>query len=185
MAVLKRSDFASCCAEVLMAGEAATATRVATLADAPAVARVINRAYRVEDFFIRGDRTNEAEVRMRLSTPDAGFLVIPSSDAAGELAAAVYFEVRGARGYFAMLSVDPAYQKRGFGRLLTGAVEAQCRARGCTCLDIEVVNLREELPAFYARLGFIADRVAPFPDPAKLTRDAHLVLMSKPLPGVD
>ena len=159
------------------------APRLATIADVPALVRLINRAYRVEDFFIDGDRTHEAEVRMRLAKPDAAFLVVPAAGDAETLAAAVYLEVHGARGYFAMLSVDPAYQKRGLGRMLTEAVEAHCRARGCAFVAIEVVNLREELPAFYARLGFTPDGTAPFPDPAKLTRDAHLVLMSKPIRG--
>lgn len=157
------------------------ATRVATLADVPELVRVVNLAYRVEDFFINGDRTDAADVSRRLSKPDAAFLVVPGSDAGGTLAGAVYLEVRGERGYFGMLSVDPGYQKRGIGRILTDAVEAYCRARGCAWIDIDVVNLREELPAFYARLGFTPGGTAPFHDPAKLTRDAHLVRMSKPL----
>ena len=33
------------------------------------------------------------------------------------------------------------------------AIEAHFRAAGCVALDIDVVELREELPAFYARLG--------------------------------
>ena len=48
-------------------------------------------------------------------------------------------------------------------------------------MDLEVVNLREELPPFYQRFGFEVSGTAPFPDPHKLRRDAHLVVMSKPL----
>ena len=154
--------------------------RVATPGDVAALVRLINAAYRVEDFFINGDRTNERDVRARLEAPGAAFLVIDAPAGAG-LAGAVYVEIRGDRGYFGLLSVDPARQKQGLGRKLVEAVESHCRAAGCRVLDIDVVNLRQELPAFYAALGFVPAGTAPFPDPAKLTRPAHLVMMTKPL----
>ena len=95
--------------------------------------------------------------------------------------AACSSKLRGMRGFFALLSVDPDYQGRGLARRLVEAVETHCRSAGCTSLDLDVVNLREELPAFYDRLGFKPIATAPFPQPHKLKRDAHLVLMSKPL----
>jgi GNAT superfamily N-acetyltransferase len=80
-----------------------------------------------------------------------------------------------------MLSVDPARQGKGLARRLIEAVEDRCRAAGCAALDIDVVNLREELPAFYRRFGFMVTGQAPFSDAWKLRREAHLVVMSKPL----
>ena len=148
--------------------------------DAPALVRVINLAYRVEDFFVAGDRTDEADVRRRMAKPHAAFLVLDGPDSDG-LAAAVYVEIRGSRGYFGMLSVDPAQQQRGLGRAMIAAVEDRCRAAGCRFLDIEVVNLRDELPPFYDRFGFKPTGEAPFTDPAILRRPAHLVVMTKPL----
>jgi GNAT superfamily N-acetyltransferase len=151
--------------------------RVASAADVPALARLINRAYRVEDFFIDGDRTSEADVRARIAKPDSAFLVVEDARA---LAGCVYLELRGPRGYFGMLSIDPTRQGRGLARSLVTAVEDHCRAAGCRFLDLDVVNLREELPAFYARLGFTPTGLtAPFPDPQKLRQPAHLVMMSK------
>jgi GNAT superfamily N-acetyltransferase len=155
--------------------------RAATPQDVPNLVRLINRAYRVEDFFIDGDRTCEQDVRQRMAAPGGCFLVIDG--AAGALAAAVFVEVRGPRGYFGMLSVDPDRQKEGLGRTLVLAVEARCRAAGCRFLDLDVVNLRQELPAFYALFGFAPRGAAPFPDPGKLRREAHLVVMTKPLPA--
>jgi hypothetical protein len=65
--------------------EASTAApRVATLADVPAIVRVINRAYRVEDFFVDGDRTDDADIRARLSNPAVTFLVIDDPAPEGE-----------------------------------------------------------------------------------------------------
>ena len=156
--------------------------RLATAADVPALVRVINRAYRVEEFFLSGDRTNEDAVRHRMAKDGGYFLVIDA--APGTLAAAVYAELRGgARGYFGMLAVDPDHQHRGHGRALIAAVEERCRAAGGRFLDIDVVNLRRELPPFYASLGFAPYDTAPFPEPAKLHRagEAWLVLMTKPL----
>ena len=155
--------------------------RVAGQADVPALVRVINRAYVIEQFFVRGDRTNEDQIRERLETAHAVFLVVDDGAAPGELAGAVYVEVRGDRGYFAMLSVDPRRQGSGLGRLLVSAAEQHCRAAGCAFLDIEVVNLRTELPPFYAKLGFAAYATAPFPSPERLSRHAYLVLMPQPL----
>jgi len=43
------------------------------------------------------------------------------------------------------------------------------------------VNLREELPAFYAANGFVPVSTEPFPEQRKLRRDAHMVRMTKPL----
>ena len=145
--------------------------------------RLINRAYRVEDFFVIGDRTHDEDIRKRLATPNACFLVIDDAEpsAPGWLAGSVYVEIRGDRGYFGLLSVDPDRQKRGLGRSLVQAVEDYCRDAGCRFLDLDMVNLREELPAFYSALGFSSVGSAPFPTTQRLLRDAHLVVMTKEL----
>jgi ribosomal protein S18 acetylase RimI-like enzyme len=152
--------------------------RYATREDIAGIVRVINEAYRVEDFFVRGNRTSAEDVEARMLVPDACFIVIDGSEEE-RLAAAVWLEVKDGRGHFAMLSVDPAQQGKGYGRMLIDAIEKHCRDSDCEALDIEVVNLREELPAFYEALGFTVVETAPFPDTGKLTREAHLVLMTK------
>jgi ribosomal protein S18 acetylase RimI-like enzyme len=154
--------------------------RVATDADVSEIVRVINLAYRVEDFFIDGDRTNADDVAEQMSEPDACFLVVDANEQQ-RLAAAVFVETHNDRGHFTMLSVDPAYQGKGLGRALITAVEDHCAALGCRDLDIEVVNLRRELPAFYSALGFIPSGATPFPNRGKLRQEAHLVLMTKSL----
>ena len=155
-------------------------TRYATPEDIPEIVRIINSAFRVEDFFIDGDRTNEADIGARMAEPDVRFLVVDAPDS-GRLAATVLMDIHGDRGHFAMLSVDPPFQGKGLSRLLMNAVEDYCREAGCKALDIEIVNLREELPAFYAANGFAPVTTLPFPDERKLRRDAHLVRMTKSL----
>ena len=154
--------------------------RFATTDDIPELVRIINAAYRVEDFFIKGDRTSVDDIGARMAAPDVIFLVVEARDS-GAIAATVCVDVRDGRGHFALLSVDPAFQGQGLGRLLVRAVEDHCRTAGCESLDLDVVNLREELPAFYTALGFVPFDSAPFPDAGKLRREAHLVLMTKPL----
>lgn len=156
------------------------AARLATPDDVPALVRVINRAYRVEEFFVLGERTTEEDIARRLALPDAAFLVI-DDDAPGRLAGAVFVERRGERGYFGMLSVDPDRQKRGLGRRLVRLAEEHCRAAGCRFMDLDVVNLRLELPAFYRSLGYEDAGHAPFPSEERLRREAHLVIMTRAL----
>lgn len=152
--------------------------RPAGPADIPELVRVINAAFQVEKFFVAGDRTTPEEVAARMERPGAGFLVAERSDGQG-LAGGVYVELRGKIGFFAMLAVDPVLQGGGHGRALVEAIEAHFRAAGCEAIDIMVVNLRGELPAFYRRLGFVVTGEAPFTTPAKLLRPAHMVLMRK------
>jgi len=155
-------------------------TRYGTTDDIPEIVRIINAAFRVEDFFIDGDRTNEADISARMAEADVRFLVIDSPEP-GVLAATVMMDIHGGRGHFAMLSVDPPFQGKGLSRALMNAVEERCREAGCSALDIEIVNLREELPGFYAANGFVPVSTLPFPDHRKLRRDAHMVRMTKPL----
>ena len=154
--------------------------REATSEDIPELVRIINAAFRVEDFFVNGDRTNRVDIAKRMSDPAVQFLVVEAPDSTG-LAAGVQVDVHEQRGHFAMLAVDPEFQGRGLSRVLMNAVEEYCLAAGCEDLDIEIVNLREELPAFYVAMGFAPLDTAPFPDTSKLRREAHLVRMTKRL----
>jgi len=154
--------------------------RVATPADIPELVRIINAAYRVEDFFIDGDRTSAHELAAMMSRPFGAFLVVDTAEG-DTLAAGVYIELRGRSMYFGMLSVDPALQRSGHARRLIDAIDARAREAGCAALEIEVVNLREELPAFYRRLGFVVTGERPFHSGEKLKRPAHMVLMERTL----
>ena len=87
--------------------------RTAKESDADAVARLINTAFLVEQFFIERDRTNPATVRNLMVK---GKFLLAESEETPNLLGCVYFEVRGERGYFGMLSIDPAHQRTGVGR---------------------------------------------------------------------
>ncbi len=148
--------------------------------EAAEIATLVNLAYEVERFFTVGDRTDEPEVAHLLEKHT--FLVTDGAD--GRLAGCVLVEVNGERGYFGMLSVHPAVQGTGLGRRLVEAAERYCAERGCSDLELWVVNLREELPPWYERLGYRVTGTEPWPPDevaARLSRDAHFLKMSKPL----
>jgi GNAT superfamily N-acetyltransferase len=152
-------------------------TRLAVPSDAPAVAALISLAYRVEDFFKTGDRTDEADVRARMAR--SAFLLL--EDDAGALAGCVYVDVRGETGYFGMLSVDPTRQGQGLGARLIAAAEDHCRSAGCREMELEVVHLRTELPPFYRRFSYVESGTRPFFDQEHAKLPCHLIVMTKSL----
>jgi len=150
--------------------------RDATASDAGAIAGLVNRAFLVERFFVDGDRTSPTEISRLL---DVGAFLLAETD--GRLVACVYVELRGARGHFGMLSVDPSRQGQGLGRLLVAAAEERCRREGCRMMEIHVVDLRQELPPLYRRLGYVEVGTEPFPDKERAKRPARFIVMTKPL----
>jgi ribosomal protein S18 acetylase RimI-like enzyme len=148
--------------------------RPATADDIPAVTALVNLAYRVEDFFKAGDRTDEREVREHLER--SGFLLLED---AGTLIGSVYVESMPPRGYFGMLAVRPGRQRAGLGRKLVAAAEAWARERGCSEMDLSVASPRIELPGFYRRLGYTDNGTAPWNAAGPTTRPAHFILMTR------
>jgi ribosomal protein S18 acetylase RimI-like enzyme len=148
--------------------------RVASVADAEALARLINAAFRVEQPFIEGDRIDAPGVRSYMAK--GKFLVAEDS---GRLAGCVYVELRGDRGYLGLLGVDPPRQGSGLGRKLMDAAENYFREAGCRAIDLRIVSARTPLPSFYRHLGYLETGTAPFaPEvPAKVL--CHYILMSK------
>jgi GNAT superfamily N-acetyltransferase len=127
-----------------------TEIRVAGPDDADALASLVNTAYEVEQFFVDGDRTNADDIRAEMA--HGTFLAAVSPD--GHLDGCVYVSTREATGYFGMLAVAPRAQRRGLGRRLIAAAEDRLRAAHRGVVFILVVNLREDLIAFYERLGY-------------------------------
>ncbi len=118
-----------------------TRTRTAEFADAENIARLVNVAFRPERFFTDADRTDPAKVQALLRK--GKFLL---AEEAGMLVGCVYVELRGERGYFGLLAVDPARQHAGVGSSLIEAAEDYCRADGCLVMDLTIVICARNCP---------------------------------------
>jgi GNAT superfamily N-acetyltransferase len=152
------------------------AMRFAEAADIEAIAALVNAAFRPERFFIDADRTNPQKLAALFQK--GKFILLYENEA---LAGCVYAELRGERGYFGLLAVDPTRQHSGFGARLIVAAEDHCRAAACRFMDLTFVNVRPELPGYYRRFGYVENGVLPFPPDQIPNQPVHLVQMSKAL----
>jgi predicted N-acetyltransferase YhbS len=153
------------------------ALRIAGSSDANAITAVINSAFRLaEGFFVDGDRITTDEVIDSMST--GSFLLAEDE---GGLVGCVYVEPRGERAYLGLLSVDPSRQQSGIGTLLVTAAEDHCIALNCRFMDIKIVNLRDELPAFYGRRGYIRTGTSSFPLDVETKLPCYFIDMTKAL----
>ncbi|TPG61808.1 GNAT family N-acetyltransferase [Hymenobacter nivis] len=161
--------------------------RPATAADVPALAALVNDAYRgaasrkawtTEADLLDGPRIDEAALHDMLGAPGGGFLL--AEGPGGQLVGGVYLQAQGPRLYLGTLAVAPAAQAHGLGRRLLEAAEAQARQQGCTHLKITVVAARSELLAWYERRGYVrTGATEPFPDTTRFGRPRQpLVLVA-------
>ena len=156
---------------------AAVPIRLAVPADAARITAVINAAFRIaEGFFIDGNRIRQAEVEEYLTK--GNFIVAENGET---LSGCVYVELRGERSYLGLLSVDPSSQQGGLGSLLMQEAEKYCRERGSHAMDILIVSLREDLPAFYQKRGYVPNGTSPFPPEVETKIPCHFINMSKSL----
>jgi GNAT superfamily N-acetyltransferase len=150
--------------------------RDAEPADAAAIARLVNDAFRSERFFAAADRTDPSKVTALFQK--GKFLMLFDGEG---LIGCVYTELRGERGYFGLLAVEPRRQRSGIGSRLIAAAEEYCRSAGCRFMDLTFVNVRQELPGYYQRFGYSENGTLPFPADQVTKIPVHLVRMSKPL----
>jgi predicted N-acetyltransferase YhbS len=155
------------CGKIRLAGER----------EAETITGVINAAFRkAESFFLERDRIDLERVQALQRSGE--FLVC---DDAGAIIGCVYVEMRGERSYLGLLAVDPGAQKEGIGSKLMEVAEEHCRRAGSRSMDIQIVNLRRELPEFYHRRGYVETGTAPFTPGVMPKLPCHFVKMAKPL----
>jgi len=136
-------------------------TRAATLADAPALAALINSAYRGESSkagwsteadLLGGQRTDVDWIADMIRSPGNVILV---HEEAGVLVGCVHLERTGEECYLGLLTVLPTLQARGVGRQLIAAAEAWAVEHwDSRSMHMTVITLREELLAWYQRRGY-------------------------------
>ena len=152
--------------------------REATEADIPVMVPLVNRAFEVQDKKITGIERTDADEMLSLMQ-NGTFLV--SEDEKGALGC-VYVKLNGIAGYFGMLAVDPSRQKVGLGGKLIAAAEDFARKRGCSVMEITVINLQTAIFPYYHKLGYVeVGREGRREGKREPLIDYHLVRMRKRL----
>lgn len=147
-------------------------TTPALESDAAAIVLLVNSAYRgpgshrgwtTEADLIGGQRTDEEAIRELLRTRDNAILVVRGQK--GLNACAHVSRKSAVTSYLSMLTVRPALQGSLLGRHLLAASETFARREyGARFLEMNVLEQREELIAWYERRGYQATgEKRPFP----------------------
>lgn len=145
----------------------------ASIRDIPNLLPLINSAYRgeasrrgwtTEADIIDGDvRIAAKDLQEALEIPGAVMLKINSNK--HEPAGCVYLKPVQGGMYLGMLSVWPYLQAGGIGKKLMEAAEQYASANGYDKIVMQVINVREELIAWYKRQGYnITGETVPFED---------------------
>ena len=171
----------------------------ATLDELPAIAALVNGAYRgeaatrgwtTEGDYIDGQRTDPATLRADLERNPAARLLTLREAPGGPPLGCVWLEPAEADvWYLGMLTVSPHLQDRRLGRGLLEDAEQYAAGCGAGRIRMTVVNIRAELIAWYERRGYslTAERL-PFPYGEPLfgvpkRPDLEFVVLEKVLSG--
>lgn len=167
-------------------------------ADLPAVAALVNDAYRgetarrgwtYESDYMGGQRTDVATLQRDLAAQPQALLLLARDAPGGDLLGCVWLEPAGASvWYLGMLTIRPDLQARQFGRTLLAAAERAAAEQGASRIRMTVINIRDTLIAWYERRGYArTGEMLPFPYEDErfgvpVRDDLHFVVLEKTLP---
>jgi GNAT superfamily N-acetyltransferase len=169
--------------------------RNAVAADIPAIVALVESAYRgevsragwtTEADFLDGQRIDAMGVAEDIAKPGS---VVLLAEQDGHLLACCHLENTGQACYFGMFSVAPHLQGGGIGKQLMQEAERVALAWQCSAMEMTVIDIRDELIAFYERRGYVRTGIKqPFPyGDARfgipLRDDLRFEVLRKPLSG--
>ncbi|PJK12249.1 GNAT family N-acetyltransferase [Lysobacteraceae bacterium NML95-0200] len=168
--------------------------RTATPADIPQLLALVTAAYRgdasrqgwtTEADFLDGQRIDAELLAADIAAANSLILL---GEEAGKLIACAHVAVQHDAGYFGMFSVWPQLQGQGIGKQMLLEAERIVREDFAQSLmRMQVIDLREELIAFYQRRGYQpTGQYSPFPygdtrfgTPKR--KDLRFLILEKPL----
>jgi GNAT superfamily N-acetyltransferase len=164
----------------------------ATLADVPAVAALVELAYRGpqaaagwtnEAGILAGPRSSVSEVEALVRDGNSRFV---TAFEANRLVGSALIQQYAAGAYFGMFAIDPDRQAAGIGKAIIARCEDAARELwGAAYMKLTVISLREPLIAWYERRGYVRTGARePFPfhlATGALRTDFDLVVLQKPL----
>jgi len=145
--------------------------RAATPADIPALITLVTSAYRgdasragwtTEADMLDGTRIDAEGLNADMARPRSTILL---AERDGCMVACAHVADGGEHGYFGMFAVDPTAQGGGLGKQVIAEAEAYAvREWGLTSMLMTVIDIRDELMAFYERRGYHRTGIKkPFP----------------------
>jgi ribosomal protein S18 acetylase RimI-like enzyme len=168
--------------------------RAATAGDVPELVRLVTSAYRgetsrqgwtTEANILDGERIDPDVLLRDIERPRSRVIV---AERDGRMLACVHVADEGGAGYLGMFSVQPELQGGGLGKQLMAEAERVVRDEwGLPVMRMTVIDLREELIAFYERRGYHRTGITkPFPygDPRfgiPRRDDLRFEILEKPL----
>jgi GNAT superfamily N-acetyltransferase len=147
-------------------------TTLARAADVPALAQLVNGAYRGESSrrgwtteadLVGGPRVDATAIEALIAAPDSALLVQRAQS--GLFSCAHVRKLADGGAELGLLTVRPALQGSGIGRQMLAAAERYARKHfGARFLELSVIGAREELLAWYERRGYLpTGETRPFP----------------------
>ena len=153
-----------------MAGMDSLTFRAATHADIPALVELVTSAYRgdasragwtTEADMLDGQRIDPDGLRRDIDRPRS---VVLLAERDGVLLACAHVAEEDGAGYFGMFSVRPDLQGGGVGKAVLAEAERIARGWWLPAMRMTVIDIRDELIAFYERRGYARTGIhKPFP----------------------
>lgn len=145
--------------------------RTATLADVAALIELVTSAYRgdaskqgwtTEADLLDGQRIDAQALQHDIQRAHSRILLALRD---GQLLACAHVALENGAGYFGMFAVRPDQQGSGVGKQVMAEAERVVREDwGLPAIRMTVIDVREELIAFYERRGYLRTGIKkPFP----------------------
>ncbi|TQV92296.1 hypothetical protein V2A60_006984 [Cordyceps javanica] len=147
--------------------------RKVTLETLPAVHALVESSFRGQDAakgwcseaeFFTGARITPDGMLDKFNNPNTTFLA--GYDSSGTLITCCEIAKKdNGMGYFGLFAVDPEKQGGGIGSHVLNEAEKYARTElGCTKMEMQVIDRRDTLIAYYVRRGYVQTKeTRPFP----------------------
>ncbi|KAI8139292.1 acyl-CoA N-acyltransferase [Fennellomyces sp. T-0311] len=151
------------------------------------VVRVVNAAYHSEGgwttaaHIVKGIRTDAKEIESLVRNNGSPDVLLYAFDGDMVVGTIVAKQVVNGESELSLLSVAPEYQSKGVGKKLIYAVYESMRRMGATKAVLEVLDVREELVAWYLKLGFaqVGDKTKFYWDDRLMLPNVRMITMKR------
>ena len=105
---------------------------------------------------VRPQNNPRSDIQRKMAVNPELFLIGVENE---QIVATAMGGYEGHRGWLNYLAVDPAYQRKGFGRQMMRELEKKLSALGCPKINLQVRKGNAAALRFYDRIGYREDEV--------------------------